>query len=83
MQQLVNATDFGDLTAARKGLASASSTLRGVWMGGETPSYVDSIDAVMIATTGNATDFGDVTVLHAVGNGTSRGAACSDCHGGL
>ena len=78
-----NALDFGDLTAARKGLAAASSTLRGVWMGGETPTYVDSIDAVTIASTGDAVDFGDVTVVHAVGNGTSRGAACSDCHGGL
>ena len=78
-----NASDFGDLTAARKGASSASSKLRGVWIGGETPTYVDTIDAVMIATTGNATDFGDVDVLHAVGNGTSRGAACSDSHGGL
>ena len=39
--------------------------------------------AALIATTGNETYFGDVAVVHAAGNGTSRGAACSDSHGGL
>ena len=38
----------------------------------------DSIDMVIIATTGDATDFGDVNV-----GVTASGAAGSDSHGGL
>ena len=34
---------------------------RGIWAGGQTPSNVNTIDYVTIATTGNATDFGDLT----------------------
>jgi hypothetical protein len=60
-----NATDFGDLTAARYGLAGASSGFRGVFGGGNTyplASYSDVMDYITIATTGNAVDFGDLTV---------------------
>ena len=32
---------------------------RGVFCGGETPSKVKTLDKIEIATTGNATDFGD------------------------
>ena len=60
-----NATDFGDLTVARKNGGSAASTTRAVFAGGRsTPSpIVDSnvMDYITIATTGNATDFGDLT----------------------
>lgn len=63
-----NATDFGDLTQARRGLhnsALASST-RGIIAGGfvtPTPVFTASnvIDYVTISSTGNATDFGDKT----------------------
>jgi hypothetical protein len=59
-----NATDFGDLTVARKQGGSASSSTRAVFAGGRsTPSpIVDSnvMDYITIATTGNATDFGDL-----------------------
>ena len=51
-----NATDFGDLTVARPGLASCASSTRGVFASG---SGSNVIDYVTIASVGNATDFGD------------------------
>jgi hypothetical protein len=62
-----NATDFGDLTLGRgEGLAACSSTTRGVFAGGfktEGGNAASNVmDYITIATTGNATDFGDLTV---------------------
>ena len=62
-----NATDFGDLTIARGNLAGASSPTRGVFAGGATDDPTDSyttprIDYITIASTGNATNFGDLTL---------------------
>ena len=58
-----NAQDFGDLTLARYQTSACSSGTRGVYIGGATgaPNYTDqnTMDYVTIATTGNATDFGD------------------------
>ena len=34
---------------------------RGVWAGGMSPSFINTIQYVTIATTGNASDFGDMT----------------------
>ena len=48
---------------------------RGLFGGGYPTSNV--IDYVTIASTGNATDFGDLTV------GRNRLVGCSDVHGGL
>ena len=69
-----NATDFGDLTLARTSGAALSSNTRGVFIGGSNqtspfPRY-NTIDYVTIATTGNATDFGDqeVGTSNAIGN---------------
>jgi len=73
-----NATDFGDLTAARRGLTATSNgtTGRGVFGGGhDGSSYFNTIDYITISSTGNATDFGDLTLarqnLAATSNGTS------------
>lgn len=67
-----NATTFGQLTQARYTLGSAASDVRGLWAGGYTSlapnNRTNVIDYVTIATAGNATDFGDLTV-------TSEGAA--------
>ena len=72
-----NATDFGDLTVARSGHAATSSSTRGTWGGGRTPTMENTIDYVTIASTGDASDFGDLTeTRRALG-------ACSDGHGGL
>jgi len=75
-----NTTDFGDLTVGRKeGLAGCSSSARGLIAGGQywsNSSWVktDIIDYVTIATTGNATDFGNLTAgrtgVVGVSNGT-------------
>ena len=39
-----------------------NSATRGVFGGGSTAGYFNTIDYITIATTGNATDFGDLTV---------------------
>lgn len=61
-----NATTFGDLTTNARFAAGGSSSTRGVRLAGQTSSSASShtnvIDYVTIATTGNATDFGDTTV---------------------
>jgi len=60
-----NATDFGDSTVATKKQASMNSSTRGIFAGGQdVPSptaYLTIIDYITTATTGNATDFGDLT----------------------
>ena len=51
---------------------------RGIGMGGYNgSSLVDNIDFVTIASTGNASDFGDITTAR------RQLAAASDAHGGL
>jgi len=57
-----DATVFGDLTTARRGLAACSNgtTDRGVFGSGLTNSNI--IDYITISTTGDALDFGDLTV---------------------
>tara|TARA_R110001599_G_scaffold150872_1_gene335096 strand:- start:411 stop:1127 length:717 start_codon:yes stop_codon:yes gene_type:complete len=56
-----NASDFGDLTAARLHAGGMSNGIRGVFAGG---SDTNIMDYVTIATTGNATDFGNLTAAH-------------------
>jgi len=76
-----NATDFGDLTVARRGLAACSSSTRGVFGAGFTPTptstRLNTIDYITIATTGNATDFGDLTIAR------QNPAACSSSTRGV
>jgi len=55
-----NATDFGDLTVARQGVSSCSSTTRAIFGGGYSTTYTNIIDYVTVATISNATDFGDL-----------------------
>ncbi len=59
-----NATDFGDNTNTRYNAGGCSSSTRGLTAGGNTgnPDYtnLNVIDYVTIASTGNATDFGDL-----------------------
>ena len=72
-----NATDFGNLTAARH-VGSASNNTRVINGGGYVSSaLVNTIDFVTIATTGNAVDFGDLFTAAA------KMTPCSDAHGGL
>ena len=72
-----NTTDFGDSNDDPGGPGGASSSTRGLCLGGVAPGNIDTIDYVTIATTGNATDFGNLT--------QSIGDTCagSDVLGGL
>jgi hypothetical protein len=77
-----NSEDFGDLTQSRVLMASAANGTRSVFFGGQqnVPGGPESnvIDYITIATTGNATDFGDVSGASSFSSGgTSNG------HGGL
>ena len=78
---LGNATDFGDLFVNRSSGTGTSNKIRGIFVGGLiSPSPVTSsntIDYITIASTGNASDFGD-----AIKTDRSK-AAVSDSHGGL
>ena len=64
-----NAVNFGTLTQARRSVSSCSSSTRGIWAGGyvtnSPATWTNRIDFVTIATTGNATTFGDLTVIRA------------------
>ena len=61
-----NSQDFGDLTSVgRSSTGSCASRTRGLAMGGfdeSAPAYRDIIDFVTISSTGNATDFGNLTI---------------------
>ena len=80
---LGDAADFGDLTVGRWFVAGCSDrdssnnqATRGIFCGSATSSYgnMNNIDYVTIASTGNATDFGDTSVarrfISAAGNST-------------
>jgi len=64
-QTLGDATHFGELTVSRGHMGCVSSTTRGCWYGGSiypgSGGYTiyNTIDYITIASTGNATDFGD------------------------
>ena len=77
MATLGDSIDFGDLTQSRFSATGTSSSTRGIFMSGRTPSLVTTIDSIEIATTGNAVDFGDNTSSEAYSTATSTG------HGGL
>ena len=59
-----NATDFGNLTNSKRRVSGTSNFTRGVVFGGTTQTgtshQVNNIDFVVIQTTGNASDFGDL-----------------------
>ena len=62
-----NATDFGDMTTGRFNMTAGgcSSITRGIFGGGKILSpgtVMNNIDFITIATTGDSTDFGDLTV---------------------
>jgi len=58
---LGNATDYGDLTAARFKLSGCSSSTRGLSIGGRESSDVNTIDYYDLTSSGNASDFGNLT----------------------
>ena len=56
-----NATDFGNLTAARKHQSAFSSHTRLIHLGGSAPGVVNIMDYITMSTAGNAADFGDIS----------------------
>ena len=60
IQSMGNSVDWGDLSVARYPGGTGASATRGIWAGGATPTRLNTIDYVTIATTGNATEFGDL-----------------------
>ena len=90
MATIGNATDFGDLSAAKTNASSGvNNTTRGIWAGGYNPSpgdtHVNVIEYVTIATTGNVTDFGDLTVARTYlwgGSNVTRGIWTGGNHPG-
>jgi len=58
-----NATNFGNLTQARRLMGGCSNGTRGCFAGGYTSfTPVNTIDYITINTESNATDFGDLTM---------------------
>ena len=56
--------DFGDLSVGRGYSSGTSSSTRGIWVAGATPSAnTNTIDYAEISTLGNAADFGDISSL--------------------
>ena len=71
-----NSRDFGDLTEARSLNGGCASSTRGICAGGynepvSSPGYLNTIDYITIAATGNAVNFGDLTVARNGLSGTS------------
>ena len=78
-----NGTDFGDLSVAKRNMAGNSNSIRGTFSGGHTASSgtgnnLNVIEFISIASTGDATDFGDLVLARRCQN-----AGGSDAHGGL
>ena len=72
-----NATDFGDLSVARRSGAGTANSIHSIFAGGYLPGVSNTIDRVVIQTTGDAADFGDL--FHK----THENSGSSDSHGGL
>jgi hypothetical protein len=57
-------TEFGELAAARRGCAGCSSSTRGLIGGGTatnpSPSFTSAVEQIQLATTANATTFGNL-----------------------
>ena len=77
MATLGNGATFGDLTySGRQEAGGCASGTRVVFGGAYSPSAVNTMNYVQIMTTGDAVDFGDLTIARGTG-------ALSNGHGGL
>jgi len=78
---LGDAQDFGDLTTNKSFPSACASRTRGIFGGGytgtPTATFLNVIEFVTIASTGNGTDFGDFT------QSKYGGAACSNSTRGV
>ena len=72
-----NAVDFGDLLSTLTYSQGAASPTRGLWLNGEVPTPAANtpsnvIQYVTISTTGNSSDFGDMTTTSSTRGGCSN-----------
>ena len=76
--QLGNAVNFGDLAVEREGLAQGciSNGTRGIFSGGNSPTMLNNIEFITIATTGDTADFGDM-----IGANSRQANCCSATRG--
>jgi len=81
MTSFGDSTNFGDLGRKSKaaGFGNSANQVRALFTGGYTDgsTYTDKIDYITFATTGNALDFGNLSIS------LSQTANTSDSHGGL
>jgi len=79
-------TNFGNLSMARRYLSGCSNGTnnRGIFAGGlnNTPAYVNVLDYINISSTGNAADFGDLTIVRAGFGSCSSGSGNRGVFGG-
>ena len=68
-----DATDFGNLIENSRYGAGCSSSVRGLYSGGNAPSSVVTIQYLTISATGNTLDFGDMTTVRSYHGSTSDG----------
>ena len=66
-----NALDFGNLEENSRYGAGCSSSVRGLYSGGNAPSSVNTIQYITISSTGNTFDFGDMTIVRSYHGSTS------------
>ena len=75
VQSLGNATDFGDISEARKEAQSTSNATKGHINGGSGASLSNSIEQITIATPGNSSDFADLDIATITAAGLSGAAS--------
>ena len=65
IQSMGTSAEFGDMyKAAAYGQGGCSSSTRGLFTGGTTPTNLQDIDYITIATTSNGLDFGNLRIQH-------------------
>ena len=58
-----NGTDFGDLTTYNGSNGGCSNPVRGLVMGGQSPTLLNTIDYITMASKGGGVQFGDLSAL--------------------
>ena len=77
MESTGNAIDYGDLSAAKYYLAGTDNSVRAIFAGGATPTFLNVMEYMNIPVGGTVVDFGDLTAP------TRQTGGLSNCHGGL
>ena len=56
-----NASDFGDMSQARRACGGCTNGTRGAFGGGQAPGITNRVDYINISSPGNSVDFADLT----------------------